>query len=88
MDRMMILDKATKAVSDREGSYGSPKLNYDRAANLINSVLDNTLNEPLCANDVVMIMCCIKLARLIETPDHEDSMVDLAGYAAIMSEVV
>ena len=32
--------------------------------------------------DVAAMSAMIKLARLAETPDHEDSWVDLAGYAA------
>jgi len=35
-----------------------------------------------------MAMAAIKLARLVETPDHQDSWIDLAGYAAIGSECI
>ena len=33
-------------------------------------------------------MVGLKVARLIETPDHQDSILDIAGYAAVMSECV
>jgi hypothetical protein len=33
-----------------------------------------------------MMMAGVKLARLSATPDHQDSWVDLAGYAATGSE--
>ena len=32
-------------------------------------------------------MLAVKGSRLIETPGHEDTHVDIAGYAAILSEV-
>ena len=31
---------------------------------------------------VVLCMTCLKVARLMETPKHEDSWVDIAGYGA------
>ena len=34
------------------------------------------------------MMIGVKLARLIETPDHQDSYVDMAGYAATGSQVM
>ena len=41
----------------------------------------------ISASDVAMMMVAIKLARLIETPDHKDSAIDLAGYAALLAEI-
>ncbi len=37
--------------------------------------------------DVAVMGALIKVARLAETPDHEDSWVDLAGYAACGRQV-
>jgi len=31
-------------------------------------------------------MIAVKLSRLIETPDHEDSWIDICGYAALGGE--
>jgi hypothetical protein len=53
-----------------------------------NAALDTKLKHPLSAADVAILLALLKLARLSETPDHADSQVDLAGYAALMSEVV
>ena len=89
MDRVQVLDTAKEVVAERGKSYGAPKENFERIAALWNTVLgDETLKEPLNAADVAMMMICLKLARLTATPDHEDSMVDICGYAALMSEVV
>ena len=34
-----------------------------------------------------MCLALVKVARLIETPDHLDSFVDLAAYASIAGEI-
>ena len=84
-----ILDKAKAATADRESSYGSPRENFDNIAQLWNVILGKkTLKEPLSCADVAMMMVALKLARLMNEPDHEDSQVDICGYAALMSEVV
>jgi len=35
---------------------------------------------------VYACMIAVKLSRLIETPDHEDSWIDICGYAALGGE--
>ena len=87
MHRHAVLDRAHEAVSDREKSYGSPKDNFGRLAAIANVILADKLNQPLNAMDIGMLKAAMKLARLIETPGHIDSAVDLAGYAALLSEL-
>ena len=88
MDRSTILKAAAEVVVERGKPYGSPRENFERIAQLWNAVLGTeTLKEPLCASDVGTMMICLKLSRLANTPDHEDSMIDICGYAALMSEV-
>jgi len=41
----------------------------------------------LVASDVALMMAAMKLARLRFNPTHEDSWVDLAGYAACGMDV-
>jgi hypothetical protein len=41
----------------------------------------------LVAGDVALLMIGMKLARLRHNPSHEDSWVDVAGYAACGMEV-
>ena len=50
-------------------------------------MLGDKLAGEISAADVAMMMCCLKLARLKATPDHIDSAVDLAGYAALLGEI-
>ena len=89
MNRYQVLAAAETVVKDREGSYGSPQENFERIAKLWNVILAGELGEEhkISAADVAMMMVAVKLARLIETPDHKDSAIDLAGYAALLGEV-
>ena len=89
MDRIKLLDAAKSAVLDRENSYGSPQANFDRAAKIWNVILEGKLGDEheISAVDVGMMMCALKLSRLIENPGHPDSAVDLAGYAAVLAEI-
>jgi len=85
--RFEILGGATAVIQDREGTYGSPNENYDRVAGMMNVILKDKLKHDISPADAVMVMCGVKMARLTNSPDHKDSQVDLAAYAAILSEV-
>lgn len=84
------LDQAREAIAERQGSYGSPAASFERCAAIWTAILSKKLKPGQCvgAADVVMMMAGLKLARLVETPDHLDSAVDLAGYASLVQEVV
>jgi len=88
--RFDILRLAEAAVTDREKQYSSPDVNYDRVARIVTVILEEKLRlgVELSPADMIMINLAIKLSRLIETPDHRDTQVDIAGYASLMSEVV
>ena len=90
MNRTQTLQRAVDAVKDRGEDYGPIKENFQRIADfwatwLIHRgiISDPLLIEPL---DVAMMNDLQKTSRLIETPDHEDSIVDKAGYAACYAE--
>ena len=89
MNRYQALAAAEATVKNREGDYGSPQQNFERIAALWNVILAVKLGKEheISAADVGMMMIGIKLARLIETPDHQDSAVDAAGYAALLAEI-
>ena len=89
MNRFQVLAAAEAAVKARAEDYGSPEQNFERIAALWNVILDDKLGDDheISAADVAMMMVAVKLARLIESPDHEDSAVDLAGYAALLQEI-
>jgi hypothetical protein len=87
MNRYQVLAAAEAAVKEGEFRYGSPDKNFERIRALWNTILGDKMHDEISAADVGMMMICIKLARLIETPDHQDSAVDLAGYAALLQEI-
>lgn len=78
--------EAAKAMEDRQAVYGPPLDNFERIATRWRAHLSNrfgisTAELPLTAQDVSVMMIDVKLARLEQTPDHDDSWVDVAGYA-------
>jgi len=46
-----------------------------------------TLGHPVTPAQVVLCLIDLKLARLAHNPKHQDSVCDLAGYAAVLQEV-
>ena len=90
MNRYQALAAAEATVKDREGNYGSPERNFERIAAIWNVILAGKLSKEyheISAADVAMMMIGYKLARLIESPDHQDSAIDAAGYAALLAEI-
>lgn len=63
----------------RANAYGHPSVNLARTAQLINAYLSG-LDRELTISDVAAVMVCVKLARLQQSPDHYDSLLDIAGY--------
>ena len=84
MNRGEILDEAKRLThTDRQKNYGSPYVNHKRIADLWSVYLETEITP----SQVALCLCLVKIARLIETPDLEDSFVDLAAYAAIAGEI-
>lgn len=91
MTRAEVLDLAGKAVlKDRANNYGQPEKSFDSIASLWNSwliarhgLLDHVI-EPF---DVAIMLTLLKVARIANSPQHLDSWVDIAGYAACGAEV-
>lgn len=82
---MNIADKAKEIVmGDREKVHGDPGKNLRAIAALWSAYL----NEPLQDTDVANMMILLKIARLKNNPSHEDSNVDLIGYAILHDIVV
>jgi len=84
-DREQLLQDAAKIIMGvRAETYGTPEENLGCIAELWSSYLSLTIQ----AHDVAILMALLKIARLKADPQVYDSWVDLAGYAAIGSEVV
>ena len=83
MKRKEILNKAESLVNGpRAKQYGDAHENHARIAQMWSVLLD----KPVTIQQVYQCMVAVKLARLIVTPDHEDSWVDICGYGALGGE--
>ena len=47
-----------------------------------------TLGREVTPAQVVLCLLDLKLARLAHDPSHEDSAVDVCGYAALLREII
>ena len=80
-----ILKQAADAVDERGKTYGHPWVDFSRTAKLWEVVID----KPLKPEQVALCLALVKVARLCNAKDffHEDSVTDLAGYAACLEDV-
>lgn len=81
-----ILEEAhTIIYGDREKTYGSPAKNLQTIADLwsVQLTAKYNISVDLTTDDVCAMMISLKLARLTNNPTHRDSIVDIAGYAAL-----
>jgi hypothetical protein len=84
MNSEMLLRHAAGVIANRRDIYGEPS----EAMNAIAQRWSLTLGVPVTAAQVVLCLIDLKLARLARAPKHLDSLVDVAGYAAMLTEVV
>tara|TARA_R100001126_G_scaffold47832_1_gene26926 strand:- start:335 stop:598 length:264 start_codon:yes stop_codon:yes gene_type:complete len=83
MNRKEILRKAENLVNGpRAKEYGDAHENHARIAQMWSVLLD----KPVTIQQVYQCMVAVKLARLVVTPDHEDSWIDICGYGALGGE--
>jgi hypothetical protein len=83
MTRNDVLDQAREAVCIRGLAYDGAEDSFVRIARLWTAHLVNQGKVvAIGPQDVAMMMVLLKVARLEQSPNHEDSWVDIAGYAA------
>ena len=76
---MGILDEAAKITSkDRQQVYGHPADDFAKVAKMSEPIIESSIDPRL---KHALYMMQVKIARLLNTPDHTDSVVDIAGYA-------
>lgn len=80
-----ILDEAARITSqDRQEVYGHPIDDFGKVAKMTQPIIESDI-DPRLKHALYMIQ--VKIARLLNTPDHIDSIVDIAGYANTYSMV-
>ena len=83
MKRAEILNKAESMINGpRAKDYGDEYENHQRIAKMWSVILE----KEVTVAQVYQCMVAVKLCRLIETPDHEDSWLDICGYGALGGE--
>jgi hypothetical protein len=88
--RKSVLNDAEMCVcKDRETEYGSPEDNFTAIAKLWDTYLTSRHKDaiPLSAQDVAVMMCLLKIARIASGQTKDDNYVVLAGYAACAGEI-
>ena len=83
MSGEMILRHAATVVADRAKAYGPPAGSMELLAKRWSLTLGRTVTPA----QVVMCLIDLKLTRLAHDPRHQDSILDIAGYAAVLHEV-
>jgi Domain of unknown function (DUF6378) len=78
-----LLEHAAGLVNQRRREYGEPVDVFHAVANRWSLTLGTNISPA----QVVLCMIDLKLTRLGHDPEHLDSVVDVAGYAAILHEV-
>ncbi len=78
-----FLKHVAQVVAERSAQYG------DAADNMaaIAARWSATLGREVTPAQVVLCLLDLKLARLAHDPTHEDSAVDVCGYAALLREL-
>lgn len=85
-----FLQRAEKLIKgDRQKDYGDKLANFAHIAMFFQAVLAPKLQEGvyISPEEVGMMMQGVKMARMIKSPDHADSVLDNAGYAGCIGEL-
>ncbi len=81
-----ILDEAGELVDGpREAEYGHPADDFARVADAADALHLYPTDGPLSH---ALYMILVKIQRLVKTPDHHDSIVDIAGYARTYEKIL
>jgi hypothetical protein len=75
------IEIARDTLNDRGLEYGDPRDNLLRIYKLC-CAFGIQLRDPA---DLALVFIATKLSRMVESPQREDSYLDLIGYAAILA---
>jgi hypothetical protein len=78
-----LLLQAAEVVKERRAAYGHSKTMMASVARR----WSETLGQTVTPEEVVLCLIDLKLVRLAHDPQHRDSILDVAGYAAVLEEV-
>jgi hypothetical protein len=78
-----FLKHVANVIAERSSQYGDAGVSMATIAQRWSA----TLGKEITAAQVVLCLLDLKLARLAHDPTHEDSAVDVCGYAALLREL-
>lgn len=78
-----FLEEIAEITKERGQDYDTPIRNHERIA----AGWSQILGKEISPDQVVLCMVWTKIARLIATPDHQDSIKDIAGYAWCLDQI-
>lgn len=79
-----FLKHVANVIAERSTQYGDVGSNMAAIAQRWSA----TLGWQISPAQVVLCLLDLKLARLAHDPTHEDSAVDVCGYAALLRELI
>ena len=86
--RRDFLKEAEELINGpRAEDYGPALINHERIATIWSVVLRKKLLDKITPAEVTAMMIGLKLARLAEDMNQDDSWVDIIGYAALGGEI-
>lgn len=89
-EKIPLLHQAENLINgNRQQEYGDKLANFAQIAMLWQGTLARKLrvNVAITPEDVALCMMQVKIARLSFSPDHNDSLLDVAGYAGCMDKL-
>ena len=78
-NKNFLLEALDLIEGERAESYGDAKENHARIAAMWSALLEKEVTP----NQVYLCLIAVKMSRLVESPRHRDSWLDIAGYAAL-----
>jgi hypothetical protein len=79
-----FLKHVANVIAERSTQYGD----VSGSMAVIAARWSTTLCRQITPAQVVLCLLDLKLARLAHDPTHEDSAVDVCGYAALLRELI
>lgn len=78
------MDQVGALVAERGSVYGHPEEDFSRVSTMALPL--KSCKDPILRH--VMYMIVVKICRLIVTPNHEDSWLDIVGYARTAAMII
>lgn len=77
-----VLATAINTIHARGRDYGDVLPSFVRAASIASALLDRKIT----AFDIAAVMIAVKMSRIAQNKEHEDSWVDLVAYTSFAAQ--